>query len=195
MTLSLPAEFNEVDWWGSCVNTFWEETKQLVYAQRMGLYASWHHAHPPIFDLGGRSVIDIGGGPVSLLLKCSNFSWATVVDPARWPEWVHERYAMAGIGYRQQEAEDLEVANADETWIYNCLSHVRDPEQIISKAREHSKTIRIFEWLEDVPRPGHPQTLHYEQLNEWLGGMGFTSNVNENGAVGLAYYGVFATAP
>lgn len=159
----------------------------------MGLLASWHGAHPPIFDLMGRSVIDIGGGPVSLLLKCINFSWATVVDPAQWPAWVHSRYATAGIGYRQQEAENLEVANADEAWIYNCLAHVRDPKLIIEKAREHARTIRIFEWLEDEPRPGHPQTLHADDLDEWLGGKGFSAYVNENGAVGLAYYGVFAT--
>ena len=28
-----------------------------------------------------KSVLDIGGGPVSLLLKCENFKKAIVVDP------------------------------------------------------------------------------------------------------------------
>ncbi len=190
--LSSTAEY-ELDFWGTCVRTLHEEQKQLVYAPRMGLLPRWHGAHPPTFDLMGRSVIDIGGGPVSLLLKCENFSWATVVDPARWPDWVHDRYSTAGIGYRQQEAEDLSCANADEAWIYNVLMHVRDPEQIVVKAKEHAKILRIFEWIDIEPYEGHPHKLTYETLTQWLGQAGFAAHVNENGAVGHAFYGTFTT--
>lgn len=78
----------ETDWWGTCANTLQEEQKQLIYAARMGLVAQWGVGHPPVFDLEGRSVIDIGGGPVSLLLKCGNRGRAVVADPAEWPVWV-----------------------------------------------------------------------------------------------------------
>jgi len=185
-------EFDEAKWWGTVQNTYHEEQKQLIYASRMGLLASWNGAHPPTFNLGGRSVIDIGGGPVSLLLKCVNYSWATVVDPAKWPEWVLSRYTAAGIGYRQERAEDLSVINADEAWIYNCLVHTEDPEKIIANAREAAKTVRIFEWVDMAPYDGHPQTLTKKELEKWLGAAGFVTELNEAGCVGRAFYGVFA---
>ena len=185
-------DFDETAWWGSCANTFHEETKQLIYAARMGLLARWNGAHPPTFNIGGRSVIDIGGGPVSLLLKCVNFPWATVVDPGKWPDWVIARYTAAGIGYRQEEAEELSVISADEAWIYNCLTHVRDPEKIIASARKCAKTIRIFEWVDNEPYPGHPHKLTKSGLEKWLGAAGFVTELNESGCVGRAFYGVFA---
>lgn len=194
LTVESPGWDYETEFWGTCVNTFHEEQKQLVYAPRMGLLASMNTAHPPTFNLGGRSVIDIGGGPVSLLLKCADFSWATVVDPAQWPAWVHSRYATAGIGYRQHEAETLACAQADEAWIMNCLQHVRDPELVVQKAREHARTIRLFEWIDIPAYDGHPHALTKDTLEEWLGSPGFAADVNENGAVGRAFYGVFTSS-
>ena len=184
--------FDEVEWWNGAQNTYHEETKQLVYASRMGLLASWGGAHPPTFNLGGRSVVDIGGGPVSLLLKCINYSWATVVDPGRWPDWVHDRYTAAGIGYRQERGEDLTVMNADDALIYNVLQHCDDPEKVIASARKCAKTIRLFEWIDIEPYDGHPQTLTKADLEKWLGAAGFATELNEDGCVGRAFYGVFA---
>lgn len=183
----------EQEWWGDCANTFHEEQKQLVYAARMGLYASWGGAHPPTFDLSGRSVVDIGGGPCSLLLKCVNFGAALVVDPARFPSWVEDRYLAHGVELKRSSGEAFRAAkgNFDEAWIYNVLTHTQNPQKIIEKARHSASTLRIFEWLEMAPRKGHPQTLHARELDEWIGSPGFTSHVNESGAVGLAYYGVF----
>jgi len=182
----------EAEFWSNCANTYHEETKQLVYAPRMGLLASNHGAHPPTFNLGGRSIVDIGGGPVSLLLKCTNFPWATVVDPGTWPQWVIDRYTANGIGYRQERGEDLSAINADEAWIYNCLVHTDDPERIIANARKAAKTIRLFEWIDMQPYDGHPQMLIKPDLEKWLGAAGFVTEMNENGCVGRAFYGVFS---
>lgn len=182
----------EADFWGLCANTYHEEQKQLVYAQRMGLFASWHGAHPPTFNIGGRSVIDVGGGPCSLLLKCVERGRCSIIDPGEYPPWVSVRYKTCGIDYIRAPAEDPSKWDEpyDEAWIYNCLTHVTDPHQIIKNARRAALTIRIFEWLEDEPRPGHPHTLHAAELDEWLGVHGFTSHVDDSGAVGLAYYSV-----
>jgi hypothetical protein len=181
------------EWFGTCANTYHEEQKQLVYASRMGLFASWNCAHPPTFDLGGRSVIDIGGGPASLLLKCVNFSRACVLDPASYPQWVWDRYSECGIAVWRIEAEEMEAETReyDEAWIYNVLQHVRDPRRVIANARAIAKHIRLFEWIEQDPYPGHPHRLEREQLDEWLGGRGFVAKLDESGCVGTAYYGVF----
>lgn len=186
----------EHDFWGSCANTYWEEAKQIAYARRMGLYPFWGGAHPPTFILGGRSVIDIGGGPVSLLLKTIQRGRAVVADPGDFPPWVRMRYQEAGIEYWRIPGEELMDATRDgvhfdEAWIYNVLQHVEDPERVCKNALELASTIRVFDWVGIDPYEGHPHRLDKETLDEWLEGFGFVSAINENGAVGAAYYGVF----
>lgn len=184
--------FDEAGWWGTCGSTFHEEQKQIVYAPRMGLLADWGGAHPPTFDLSGRSVIDIGGGPVSLLLKCVNRSRAVVADPGVFPQWVLGRYEACGIEFWRTNGEDISGYTFDEAWIYNTLQHVIDPEQVIRVARELASTVRLFEWIDLQPYDGHPHMLTKEALDGWLDTSGFTVHLNESGAVGHAYYGVFA---
>lgn len=188
--------FDEYAWWSDCANTWHEEEKQFVYAKRMGLQANWSCAHPPTYDLGGRSVIDIGGGPVSLLLKTINLGRAVVADPGQWPEWVIQRYTAHGIEYWRTNGEDIDGYTFDEVWIYNVLQHVIDPELVIQRSRAlvPEGVIRIFEWIEIDPYAGHPHRLEREVLDEWLGATGFVVDLNERGAVGRAYYGVFRGA-
>lgn len=185
----------EMSFWGTVANTFHEEQKQIAYAPRMGLRPIWDCAHPPTFDLEGRSVIDIGGGPVSLLLKCINGGRRVVADPAPWPNWVRQRYEECGIEFWSMEGESDSITgySFDEAWIYNVLQHVHDPAAVIANARSISGTIRIFEWIGIDPYPGHPHRLDKETLGEWLDGAGFTANLNENGCVGAAFYGVFSS--
>ncbi len=183
----------EADWWGTCVNTFGEETKQLTYAQRMGLVHTNVDGHWPVYDLRGGSVLDLGGGPASILLKCINLGAATVVDPCAYPAWIEERYKAAGVEYLRAAAEDLIVPTEpfDECWIYNVLQHVRDPEQIIRNARASARTVRVFEWVDMPAHLGHPHELKAQALTEWLGGYGTIEMMHENGCEGRAFYGVF----
>lgn len=187
--------FDENAWWGDCANTYHEEQKQLVYAARMGLSADWTGAHPPSFDLQERSVLDIGGGPVSLLLKCVNLGSCAVLDPGEFPSWIWERYDAHDIDCMRLPAEDLnpQRRSRDEVWIYNVLQHVEDPELVIEKAMAIGDTIRIFEWVDIEPYEGHPHKLTEADLDAWLGAPGFVTELNESGCVGRAYYGVFST--
>jgi hypothetical protein len=184
----------EKDWWGDCLNTFGEEAKQISYAHRMELVNTPALGKWPVYDLEGKSIIDIGGGPVSMLLKATNLREGTVVEPCDYPSWVSERYAAAGIEYAVEEAETfIPSIDYDECWIYNVLQHVVDPALIIEKARCYSDKIRIFEWIDTPATIGHPHTLTFDDLNKWLGGIGTVENINENGAYGKCYYGVFNT--
>ena len=193
-SLAVTAQEWEQDWWGDCVNTFGEEAKQISYAYRMGLVNEPRDGRWPVYDVQRRSVIDLGGGPVSMLLKTVNCSYATVVDPCPYPDWIEQRYHQAGVQTWRMEAEDFKGTGHrryDECWIYNVLQHVVDPEQVLATARAQAKTLRIFEWIETETNIGHPHTLHADELNRWIGGVGKIENINENGAVGLCYYGVF----
>jgi hypothetical protein len=182
----------ELEFWGDCANTWHEEEKQQVYAARMGLVADWGGAHPPTYDLGGRSVIDLGGGPVSLLLKCVNRGRCVIVDPADFPLWVFERYRHCNIDLWHGPAEEISGGpHFDEAWLYNVLQHVREPEDVVLVAREYADVVRVFEWVNLPPYPGHPHRLTPELLDEWLGAPGYSVQVNEHGCVGEAYYDVF----
>lgn len=182
----------EVGWWADCTNTFAEETKQISYAHRMGLTIVQGAGRWPYYDLAGKSVLDLGGGPVSLLLKTFNGGLRTVVDPGAYPDWIATRYAAAGIDYLRQPAEGFVALPHDECWIYNVLQHVKDPCAVIAAARAAAPLIRIFEWIDLPAYDGHLHELKAAELDRWLAGSGHIAQMNENGAKGRAYYGVFS---
>src|ERR1035438_2170242 len=181
----------EKNWWGNCCNTFGEEFKQLAYADKMGL-KSYHNGKSPFnFNLQGKTVLDIGGGPCSLLLKCINVS-GTVADPCDYPQWTIDRYNTAGIASIKIKGEDLSsTATYDEVWLYNVLQHTDDPSLILKNARAISKLIRIFEWVNTGVSDGHLHDLTKENLDLWLGGEGQVGYIEQNTAVGKCYFGIF----
>ncbi len=71
------------------------------------------------------------------------------------------------------------------------LQHVVDPEEVIASARANAYILRIFEWIEAGTSIGHPHSLKQADLDRWIGGKGTIGHIDENGAVGLAYWGVF----
>lgn len=189
-----PEQELERSWWGDCGNTFHEEQKQLVYAARMGLVAEWGGAHPPEFDLAGRSVVDVGGGPCSLLLKTRSAGRRLVIDPCRYPFWVYERYQQCGI---EVLTEPGETWDSDETfsegWVYNVMQHVEDPEEFIHAVCANVRVVRLFEWVNIPAYDGHPHELLAADFEDWLGPGGTVEDINQDGAVGTAFYGVFPT--
>jgi 2-polyprenyl-3-methyl-5-hydroxy-6-metoxy-1,4-benzoquinol methylase len=181
----------EKNWHGNCVNSYWEETKQIVYAKRIGLKADMSEGKYPVYDLKNISVLDIGGGAYSMLLKCINFQ-GTVVDPCDYPQWTRDRYKIAGIDFVQAMGElYMSTKIFDEVWIYNVLQHTENPEKIIKNTIKMSKIIRIFEWIDTWVSPGHPHVLKEQILNKWLGGIGKVEELNESGCRGKSYYGIF----
>lgn len=190
-------------WWGPCVNTFGEEAKQLTYADRMGLVNEGRDGQWPVYDLGERSVMDIGGGPTSILLKCVptpelDGASRRVFDPCPYPKWVEDRYAAANIQLVPMKGEDLrrdvQTGSWDEVWIYNVLQHVEDPVAILRNAARIGKVVRLFEWIDTPPAPGHPNTITAEMVRAELGPGGTIedfSGSTENGCSGPAIHGVF----
>lgn len=191
----------EKEFWGKCLNTTLEEAKQIEYALRMGLVVkpNWAIAHPE--GKTNLRILDIGGGPASMLLKFSGLGRGCVVDPIEYPEWTRERYASKHIDVILGRGEDIFDINCwDEVWIYNCLQHVENPKKIIENARRAASVIRLFEWIDMEPWEGHPQKLTQADLESWLGKPGETKHFNTNlhwGDVdlnilwGKAFFGVF----
>jgi len=192
------AQESEALWWRTeglgVANSYHEEEKQLVYAERMGIEVDeWCR-----IDLHGKNVLDIGGGPASLLLKTFNAGRRKVIDPLDMPRWVFERYKDAGIELERIPAEELIESDWDEVWIYNVLQHVQDPLEVIRRAKGAGKLVRVFEFLERPANETHPHVLTVEMLNEAFGHSGTVTEiqhpVRSNGnsmIVGKVFYGVF----
>jgi hypothetical protein len=176
----------EKDYWGNCCNTFDEDQKHYVYARFMGLKRVGYS-----FDVAGARIIDIGGGPTSMLLKTTNLApRSLVVDPLDYPMWTYDRYSTKGIDSMICRGEDIYEEGYDEAWIYNCLQHTDDPELIIQNALRAANTLRIFEWVDIPPHEGHPIELTKEKLDRWIGREGQTIQLGESGCFGKAYYNV-----
>lgn len=184
----------EKSWWSTCQNTVWEDLKQMNLAPLMGLKIVPNAYTNLRIPLNGQSILDIGGGPSSLLLKCENYGNAVVADPCDYPDWIGQRYRESGIEYYRVKGEDLDKTFNkifDEVWIYNCLQHTEDPFKIVRNAQKLGKIIRVFEWIETGTNDGHPHTFTEKQFNEWFKGEGKVYNLNSNGLYGKAFAGVF----
>lgn len=173
-------------YWGDCCNTFDEDQKHYVYARYMGLDQQ-HYS----FDVHNQRVLDIGGGPSSMLLKTINLKQGKVVDPINYPKWTRDRYSMKRISVAVMPGENIEESGWDEVWIYNCLQHATDPAAIIALAQRAAPVLRFFEWIDIPAHDGHPHELTQANLDQWIGQAGSVVELAESGCYGRAYYGVF----
>lgn len=148
-----------------------------------------HSINPGLAD--NKKILDVGGGPVSMLLKTRNSALGMVWDPIKYPDWVYARYRAKNIISVIAAGEDLETFGWDEVWIYNVLQHCIDPEKIVRKARQAAPIVRLFEWIDFPPHPGHPQMLTEDKMTEWLGASGTVANLSESGCAGHSFSGVF----
>lgn len=183
----------EKSYWSDCCNTFDEDQKHYVYAKYMGLIRE-HYS----FVVGNKAILDIGGGPSSMLLKCKDLKAGCVVDPIMYPQWTEMRYAIKNIDVVVARGEDINTMvekTWDEVWIYNCLQHTDDPKLIIENAKRSGKVLRIFEWIDIPPHDGHPVELTKQFLDSAinLSGTSGTVTLAEQGCFGRAYYGWFNT--
>lgn len=176
----------ERNYWGDCCNTFDEEQKHYIYGRLMGLNLCGYS-----FDVGNKTVLDIGGGPVSMLLKCVNLKSGLVCDPIVYPEWTIDRYMMKKINVIHKRGEDIDCSGYDECWIYNCLQHTEDPVLVIKNAKKAAKTLRIFEWIDIPAHEGHPHCLTESFLNDAIGKTGKIIKLSQQGCFGSAYFGNF----
>ena len=177
-------------WHDNCANSYQEESKQITYAKRMGLNPVGTQERYPVIDFHNQSVIDIGGGPYSLLLKGVNLK-GTVVDPLDIPQWCVDRYKASGIEFIQEKAEDYCKGHYDVGLIYNVLQHTEKPEKIIQNMRKMCTVIYIHEWLDTPVSDGHIQTITEVQLNKWLDTKGMTGNEKWGDKDQPYYYGIY----
>lgn len=179
----------ETDWWGDCSLAYQEEVKQEVYARCMEIPVKYFDGKMA-YDGGGKSILDIGCGPASLLIKTVNTKQKYALDPITYPAWVEQRYKDLNITRIRIPAEELSTpfsCDVDEVWIYNVLQHVQDPSVILQKIN-HIPNIRILEWINFPTNAAHPHFLTKSFLDEQLKTDGNVIELNgEKNCYGLAY--------
>ena len=169
---------DERKFWAYDKNVSYGQVKEQAYVPFLGLDKL---RKGPYFDLKGMSILDIGGGPVSLLLRCVNFSKGVVLDPCTFEDWILERYKKNDIEFIKHKAEDWEPSQMfDEVWIYNVLQHVQDPDKVVAMAKRAARKIRVFEWRETPLTGGHPHTFTTEDFDRLFGKRGNARNVTKD---------------
>lgn len=149
--------------WGALWSS---EQRQRLYLQHMGLTLDEHGR----VDLQGRSVINFGGGPASLLLHAVNAGRLAVVDPLPMPEWVLLRYRDAGIALiRGDGEEEYRAQDWDEVWLSDYLTRVDDWRQALQRAAACGRSLRLVQSLDNAR--GRATDPTSAELTAWLGAM------------------------
>lgn len=191
------AQAEELAFWLSPGAELGEQLKQLTYAPLLGLNFEHDGNSPYVINKPQMSIIDIGGGPVSLLLK-TEAATKTVIDPCNYPAWVRDRYKQNGVHWIKDVAETYQpelAETADEVWLYNVLQHTTDPQKIFENVLQYLKVggvFRFFDWVETGTNVAHPISLTADDISRSMVAAGFTdvvvktAELRENGAYGKA---------
>lgn len=190
------AQAEELAFWVTPGAELGEQLKQLSYAPLLGLVFEHDGSSPYVINKPGKAIIDIGGGPVSLLLK-TKAATKTVIDPCNYPDWVQARYDQNDVHWLRDVAEVPQPLSetADEVWLYNVLQHTTDPQAIFANVLSYLKVggvFRFFDWVETDTNVAHPISLTVDDLRKALLTAGFadldikTTVLHENGAYGKA---------
>lgn len=152
----------EMHWWGLFAHgndSAFAETKNL-WGRYIPVMKLWPQA--------GLSVVDIGGGPFSMLYGYPERGRCAVVDPLPIPQDCVDRYRQGGIEFLQLPAEvymrEYSGPKFDEAWIYNCLQHVQDPIAILSAVPKCAKVLRICEPMETIVEMYHPHSFGVDEF-------------------------------
>ena len=170
---------HEKNFWGNCCNTYQEEEKHYKLLRFLGL--DYYLKNRYWIQAPAENILDVGGGPTSILLKTIGLKKGKIVDPLEYPFWVVQRYSAHNIEYDQKPAEDMFESGWGEVWMYNVLQHCIDPEKIIKNCLKAGKIFRFFDWIDTPIYDGHPHSLSAAQLDNWMGQPGTVIDLPEWG--------------
>jgi hypothetical protein len=129
-------------------------------------------------DFKDKVIVEVGGGPRgSILHTKGNFKRGILIEPLidRWPDEIRKDYEDIGVEIIAAPYEDLEIdEEIYETWFFNVLQHVIDPQEQLRIAKETSKVIRVFESVGSAVDTAHPHLITNETFTEVLGDFGKT---------------------
>jgi hypothetical protein len=154
-------------------STHWEK---IMSDDELAQKEDGHYRHADVMLLGNSlpkelTVIDIGGGPLSLITHY-DLSLGVVVDPIMISDKYLKKYKERNILFVNKKAEDFlssyDGPIMDEVWMYNCLQHTIDPEYIMKNLWKAGKYLRISEPTDTPINTAHPHSFTPEWYQNML---------------------------
>jgi ubiquinone/menaquinone biosynthesis C-methylase UbiE len=180
---------------------------QDIYMQALGITQDYYYEPDRSLNMSGLNVLDVGGGPASILLRTNNnlpnrphdgLNKGVVIDPVMITDHQKMRYDFHDIEFIEDQAENIdkyysEKGFFDECFIYNCLQHVVDPLKILDKITAVSKRIRIAEPLNVPTDHMHLHMFTENYFDEYFSQDRFTCHDKTITAIGSCnhYVGLF----
>jgi hypothetical protein len=124
--------------------------------------------------VGGRRVLDIGGGPLPLSIVMEiPLEWLTVLDPCDYAPLTPELPRVTRIA---EPAEWFKVDDGayDECWGYNVLQHVIDPAAVMATAKKAARVVRWLDWTHTPIHQIHPHSIGPDWLRAQFDGWRIT---------------------
>lgn len=160
------AQIWEKNWWQTHAYQF---PVEMLKTDRMARILNIPHSLP------NTSVLDVGCGPLSLLLRIPTaFGRSAALDPIDYSYInMEQQYAKMNIRRLIKKGEDLSRDDGfwDQAWCYNCLQHVQDPIKIIHNCLDVCNTFKIFEWMHGVC-DGHLWEISQQLIEHAVGSKG-----------------------
>ena len=134
----------------------------------------------PKVDLQDKVVVEVGSGFYPALLWAEGLKRKIDVDPLfnSWTEQYKKRCIDAGIEINTDPYEESKIGKVDETWFFNVLQHVINPEEQLKLAMKTSKIVRVFEpigWENGSAltiNEAHPHVISKETITNVMGDFG-----------------------
>ncbi len=145
-----------------------QEPVEMSYLHYQNTYKHYFDYLGIESDLKGKKIIEIGPGRISGLLFCENYGESYVIEPTEY-EGIEYLYTGKNIKIIKERAEDMDLPQVDEVWIFNLMQHVQDPDLLIEKCKKCSKIIRFFEPIDLPTNREHPFTYSKDDFFEYFG--------------------------
>lgn len=163
----------------------------VKYSESYSQYFKWLGIDP---DLKGKSIIEIGPADVPALYFCENYSQSCIIEPMP-STLLYELVFDLPICLSMVVAEDNDINNCDEVWLFNVLQHVLDPDKVVDNCKKWAKTIRYFEPVDQPISDCHPHAPTQDDFKRWFGDAAKLYQGNPNAVnfhTAKCMYGVWA---
>lgn len=141
--------------------------REVVHYDMQGAYNSTRHILDYLqagLNHEGKVIAEIGCGPFPAVMFCQVGTAITFEPLFPFPE-----HCPINIYWNQEAFEDFKPQFfADEVWLFNVLQHVRDPEKVVSKAKETAPVVRFFEPVDYPTCVYHPHTFSQADFERWF---------------------------
>tara|TARA_B100001758_G_C18253644_1_gene527177 strand:- start:10 stop:942 length:933 start_codon:yes stop_codon:yes gene_type:complete len=155
-------------WYSEYINKYEHEEEWHKKPGHMVMTAAGHSIFKKELEIDldqtDKTILDIGGGPHSILLDCNDFKKGVIVDPIDYRETfegLSEVFGKCNIEFVPTEMENYKSKGEtfDEVWCYNVLPHADDEKEFFDsllKCCKKGTIIRITEPINLLPYEGHP---------------------------------------